>query len=68
MSKIEVGEYVRTDNGEIKLVTQELKDFINEYESLNEAELKTNVKYQYISSCCRGISKTAGGFIWEYKQ
>lgn len=36
MSKIEVGEYVRTDNGEIKLVTQELKDFIDEYESLTE--------------------------------
>lgn len=41
---------------------------INEYKSLKEAELKTKIKYQYISSCCRGISKTAGGFIWEYKQ
>lgn len=38
MSKIEVGEYVRTDNGEIKLVTQELKDFIDEYESLTEKD------------------------------
>lgn len=38
MSNIEVGEYVRTDNGEIKLVTQELKDFIDEYESLTEKD------------------------------
>lgn len=52
-----------------KIVQYDLKrNKLNEYESLNEAELKTNVKYQYISSCCRGISKTAGGFIWEYKQ
>lgn len=39
MSKIEVGEYVRFDDGQIKLVTQELKDFIDEHESLTEKDL-----------------------------
>lgn len=39
MSKIEVGEYVRFDDGQIKLVTQELKDFIDEHESLTEKDV-----------------------------
>lgn len=52
-----------------KIIQYDLKgNKLNEYESLNEAELKTNIKYQYISFCCRGKQKTAGGFIWKYKQ
>ena len=39
MSKVEVGEYVRFDDGQIKLVTQELKDFIDEHESKSEKDL-----------------------------
>lgn len=39
MSKIEVEEYVRFDDGQIKLVTQELKDFIDEHESLTEKDV-----------------------------
>ena len=44
------------------------KNILNEYESINEAQFKTNTKYQHISACCRGKQKTAGGFIWRYKQ
>lgn len=52
-----------------KVIQYDLKgNLLNEYESLNEAELKTNVKYQHISSCCRGKQKTAGGFKWRYKE
>lgn len=52
-----------------KIIQYDLKgNKLNEYESLNEAELKTNVKYQYISFCCIGKQKTAGGFVWRYKQ
>ena len=40
---IEVGEYVRFDDGQIKLVTQELKDFIEEHESLSEKDLIENL-------------------------
>lgn len=39
MSKVEVGEYVRFDDGQIKLMTQELKDFIDEHESKSEKDL-----------------------------
>lgn len=34
-----VGEYVRFDDGQIKLVAQELKDFIDEHESKSEKDL-----------------------------
>lgn len=40
---VEVGEYVRFDDGQIKLVTQELKDFIDEHESKSEKDLIENL-------------------------
>lgn len=39
---------------------------INTYNSIGEAELKTGIKYQGISACCRSIQKSAGGYIWKY--
>lgn len=39
---------------------------IAEYNSITEAELSAKVKH--ISDACRGIRKTAGGFIWKYKE
>ena len=36
------------------------------FQSLNEAEKITGVKYQGISRVCRGGRKTAGGYHWEY--
>ena len=36
------------------------------FNSIKEAELKTNVYYSGISRCCMGIRKSAGGFIWRY--
>lgn len=39
---------------------------INEYNSLQEAEKCTGIKYQGISACCRNIQKSSGGYIWQY--
>lgn len=36
------------------------------YNSVKEASIDTNIHQGSISNCCRGISKTAGGFHWEY--
>lgn len=36
------------------------------YESIKEAGIKTNTNHGGISNCCRGITKTAGGFHWKY--
>ena len=43
-------------------------NFLAEYIGSKEAERVTGVKSDYITRCCRGVSKTAGGFIWRYKE
>lgn len=42
------------------------RNIINTYESTCEAERITNINSKNIASCCRGLRKTAGGFIWRY--
>ena len=41
---------------------------INEYSCAAEAERKTGIKKQNIADCCKGKRKTAGGYIWRYKE
>ena len=41
-------------------------NFISVYISLTEAQQNTSVELHNISECCRGNSKTAGGYIWQY--
>ena len=36
------------------------------YESLKDAMNKTGIERHTIGNCCRGISKTAGGYHWKY--
>lgn len=40
-------------------------NFLYEYPSITDARIKT--KTSKISDVCRGKAKTAGGFIWKYK-
>lgn len=42
-------------------------NFINEYRSALEAERKTGTNNSNIRRCCKGNSKSAGGFLWKYK-
>lgn len=41
---------------------------IIEYISISEAEKITKVHHSAIIMCCKGKRKTAGGFIWRYKE
>lgn len=41
---------------------------VAEFPSLTHAQNATGVELHNISECCRGRSKTAGGFIWRYKE
>lgn len=41
---------------------------VAEYASTREAERVTGVKNQGISLCCLGRAKTAGGYIWKFKE
>lgn len=36
------------------------------WESIKEASMSLGITYQSISSCCRGLDKSAGGYIWTY--
>lgn len=55
-----------------KPVLQYTKDmmFIAEYPSAKEAERQTGIKHDGIGGCCNGKYgfKTAGGYIWKYKE
>lgn len=53
-----------------KSISQYSKDgrFINTYNSIMEAERDNNISNSHISECCRGLRKTAGGFIWRFNQ
>jgi len=42
-------------------------ELMAEYTSLTNAEISTGINNGHISKCCKGIRKTAGGFIWKYK-
>ena len=41
-------------------------NFIKEHDSIKNASRETGICKVAISNCCRGKSKTSGGFIWEY--
>jgi hypothetical protein len=41
--------------------------FINEYPCTWEASRQTGVNESSISRCCRGERKSAGGYVWRYK-
>ena len=43
-------------------------EFIAEYPSLVEAERNTGCDNCSICNCCKGNRKSAGGFIWRYKE
>lgn len=40
---------------------------IAEYESINGASKSTGIHKVAISNCCRGVTKTSGGYMWRYK-
>lgn len=39
---------------------------LNKFNSIKEAEEKTNISRQSISACCRNIINSAGGFYWSF--
>ena len=56
-------------NGKVYIaVVQQSKDgeIISEFFSISEAHRQTGVDIGHICRCCKGGSKTAGGFIWSY--
>mgnify|MGYP003619267731 FL=1 len=51
-----------------KVIMYDLENnFIQEFNSLREAENLTGILRKHISRCCRGLAKTAGKHIWKFK-
>lgn len=42
-------------------------EFVSEFVSLNEASRQAGVHHGHISKVCKGERKSAGGFVWRYK-
>lgn len=42
--------------------------FVATYPSTREAERQTGVHHVVISDCCNGKQKSAGGYVWRYKE
>lgn len=43
-------------------------NFIKEYKSIKEAASNINISQTHLVSALKGRSKSAGGFIWKYKE
>ena len=43
-------------------------EFVAEYKSMCEASKQTGIKQQHISNVCNGKRKTAGCFVWKWKE
>lgn len=42
--------------------------YIREWESVKSVTIELNINLAGISQCCKGKRKSAGGFIWKYKE
>jgi hypothetical protein len=42
-------------------------NFIKEFTSIQEASVETNNLDSSLVRCCQNKQKTAGGYIWKYK-
>lgn len=42
-------------------------NFIREWRSIKEVEKQLNINHSSIWACCKGKRKTAGSYIWKYK-
>lgn len=50
------------------LMFDKKNNLIQQFKCIKDAETKLKINNSNISQCCRGKRKTAGGFIWKYKE
>ena len=58
------------ENPKARRVVQLNKDgsFVGEWAYIKLAGDTLNINSSHISACCRGVRKSAGGFVWKYKE
>lgn len=59
----------KISNGRKKPVVQLTKnnEYVREFDSGLDAEIATGITRAHISQCCKNQRKTAGGFVWRFK-
>ena len=57
----------KTQGKPIQQLTRDGK-IVAEFWSMHEADRKLGITFKNISACVRGKRKTAGGYIWKYKE
>ena len=70
ISKKGVNKSIKSMNNKTKKPILQIKDnvVVGCYESLADAQRKTNIKSPHICNVLKGKRKSAGGFCWEYKK
>lgn len=68
ITKKRINKRFGSDNPAAKAIVQlDLNDRLLYYwDTAKNANLKTNIHRGHISSCCKGLLKTAGGYKWKY--
>lgn len=41
-------------------------EILHFYQSTHQAERETGIDHSHITKCCKGLQKSAGGYIWKY--
>lgn len=69
ISKATVGVWInRKDQSKPVLQFTKYGMFVAEYPSTYEAQRQTGIFRQSISKCCDSKNKSAGGFVWKWKE
>lgn len=60
-------EYNNSYGNRLKPISKEVWciEMNRKFDSMRIAEKETGIPHSYISRCCRGLCKTAGGYTWE---
>lgn len=66
-SRIDAKNGNNTKNCRAVLQLDKNSNLIKEHFSMADAGKQTNISWQSISACCRGVKKSAGGFKWKFK-
>jgi group I intron endonuclease len=64
LSQSKIGKTVKA----VMMINPITHDLIRIYPSITKASEDINISACCISNCCAGRSKTAGGYVWKYKE
>jgi hypothetical protein len=70
LKEARLGNYLGELNGKSKKVDQysQSGEYIKTYDSINIASKELNIPNSNISETCRGVRKSAKGYIWKYNK